>query len=71
LAVGKAGDAAEDGAERATENIGGFTGGKVNGLEGEEREAEGIEAKEQDDLVYVDVVWEAAGTPMMAHGREE
>ena len=59
VAVGEAGDAAEDGAECAAKDIGGFAGGEVDGFEGEEREAERFEAEEQDDLVYVG--WDGRG----------
>ena len=47
-AIGWAGDAAEDGAERAAENVGGFAGREVDWLAGEEGEAEGFEVEEQN-----------------------
>jgi hypothetical protein len=52
LAMGEAGDAAEDGAECAAEDVGGFAGWEVDGLAGDERESEGFEAEEEQDIVY-------------------
>ncbi len=56
VTVGKAGDAAEDGAECAAEDVGGFAGREVDGLAGDEGEAQGFEAEEQN-LVYAAGAW--------------
>lgn len=50
LAVRETGDAAEDGAEGAAQDVGRFTFGKVNGFAGDEAEAERFKAKQQDSF---------------------
>ncbi len=47
LALRDAGDAAEDGAECAAQNVGRFAFGEVNGLTGEKGKAQGLQLKEQ------------------------
>ena len=54
-AMGEAGDAAEDGAECAAQDVGGFTGWEMDGLAGDEGEAKGFEVEEQEVILLSSV----------------
>lgn len=55
-AIGQAGDAAEDGAECAAQNVGRFAFVEMNGFPGDKGKAQGREAKEQA-LFYDHLQW--------------